>query len=222
VSELERQSIRVLVVAGTRLYREGLATYLAGADALTVVGTAGDAADAIARVRELRPDVVLLDVALAGDVTELRTIVAAEPGARVVAFGIVESEEAVIACAEAGVAGYVGREASMPQLVEVLEGARRSELVCSPRVAATLLRRVGALAREREPGHESPERLTSRETQIVALVDEGLSNKEIARRLGIELSTVKNHVHNVIEKLHVSGRSEAAARVRSLRRVAAG
>jgi two-component system nitrate/nitrite response regulator NarL len=222
VSELQAQPIRVLVVAGTRLYREGLTTYLASAPALSVVGSAGNASDAIERVRELLPDIVLLDVALTGDVADLRAIVAAEPGTCVVAFGIVESEAAVIACAEAGVAGYVGREASMAQLVEVLEGARRSELVCSPRVAGTLLRRVGALAREREPGDESRERLTSRETQIVALVDEGLSNKEIARRLGIELSTVKNHVHNIIEKLHVSGRSEAAARVRSLRRVAAG
>ena len=93
----------------------------------------------------------------------------------------------------------------------------RGEAACSPRVAAALLRRVadrGARAR-RLDGEFAP--LTSRERQIVALIDEGLSNKEIAARLCIELSTVKNHVHNLLEKLGARGRGEAAARVRMAR-----
>lgn len=210
----QEKTIGVLVVAATRLYREGLVDRLEAVPGLRVVGSAAGRDDAIGLCRELAPDIVLLDMSLAQDVPTLRALVEGAH-ARVVAFGVSESEDVVISCAEAGVSGYVGREASLDQLVSILEGAAREEVVCSPRVAATLLRRVGALARERGGG-EPEQRLTSRETQVVALIDEGLSNKEIAARLNIELATVKNHVHNIIEKLHVSGRGEAAARVRAL------
>jgi two-component system, NarL family, nitrate/nitrite response regulator NarL len=212
-----QKTIGVLVVAATRLYREGLVERLETVPGLRVAGSAAGRDEAVGLIRELRPDIVLLDMSLAQDVQTLRVLVDCEPRVRVVAFGVAESEDVVIACAEAGVSGYVGRDASLDQLVSILEGAAREEVVCSPKVAATLLRRVGALARERGTGAAAPEqRLTSRETQVVALIDEGLSNKEIAARLNIELATVKNHVHNIIEKLQVSGRGEAAARVRAL------
>ncbi|HEX6228839.1 MAG TPA: response regulator transcription factor [Solirubrobacterales bacterium] len=135
------------------------------------------------------------------------------------AFGIAESEDVVIRCAEAGVAGYVPHDATLEQLIEVLDAALRDEVVCSPRLAGTLLRRVGALAREIGPAGGSDVRLTARETQIVALIDEGLSNKEIAARLQIGTPTVKNHVHHILEKVGASRRGEAAARVRALRGV---
>lgn len=210
----QNDAIGVLVVAATRLYREGLVERLDGARGLRVAGSAAGRDEAIRLCRELRPDIVLLDMSVAQDVHAIRSL--ADAGVRVVAFGVSESEDVVISCAEAGVSGYVGREASLDQLVAILRAVAREEVVCSPRVAGTLLRRVGALARERGAGDGPAQRLTSRETQVVALIDEGLSNKEIAARLNIELATVKNHVHNIIEKLHVSGRGEAAARVRAL------
>jgi DNA-binding NarL/FixJ family response regulator len=209
-----RSPIRVVVVATTLLVREGLARYLDESERFSVAGTARSGAEAVGVIRACHPDAVLLDVNAAGDVGALRTIVTAEPATPVVAFGMTESEEVVIACAEAGVAGYADSTTSLAELVTILVGALRKELVCSPQVAGTLLRRVGALARGQG---DPPERLTSRETQVIALVDEGLSNKEIARRLNIELATVKNHVHNIINKVDASGRSEAAARVRALR-----
>jgi DNA-binding NarL/FixJ family response regulator len=181
-----------------------------------VIASASDVEGALSEIAADRPDAVLADVGLAGGATALRKIVAAAPGGRVVAFGVVDSEQLIIDFAEAGVAGYVPREATLDDLVAVIEGVMRDEVICSPRIARTLLRRVGALARERHDGGAEV-RLTSRETQVVALIDEGLSNKEIASRLQIELPTVKNHVHNVIEKLGVRRRAEAAARVRALR-----
>jgi two-component system, NarL family, nitrate/nitrite response regulator NarL len=208
---------RILVVAETRLYREGLEQILARHPRVEVAASAADAPGALEAIAACDPDAVLVDVGATGSTGALRQIVGAVPESRVVAFGVAESEELILNCAEAGVAGYVPRDASLDELIAVVEGVMRNELVCSPRLAGTLLRRVGALARERS-GDNSEVRLTSRETQIVGLIDEGLSNKEIATRLQIELATVKNHVHHLLEKLDVGRRAEAAARVRHLRR----
>jgi len=120
----------------------------------------------------------------------------------------------VIACAEAGVSGYVTREASLDELTGVVESVARGESPCSPRISALLLRRVAETAGRRTET-DAARRLTRREAEIVGLIDEGLSNKQIAGRLSIELATVKNHVHSILEKLQVERRAEAAARVRS-------
>ena len=201
------------MVAATLLYRQGLAEILSRHERIAVVGTAADAEAGIAILEERAVDVVLLDVGLADDVATLRRIVQAVPGSRVVAFGIAPVEEAVVACAEAGVAGYVSREASLDEVVASLEAVRDGDVVCPPWVAGSLLRRVGALADVAEAQPARP--LTAREAEVIALVDEGLSNKDIARRLQIEVPTVKNHVHNILEKVGATRRSEAAARVRA-------
>jgi two-component system, NarL family, nitrate/nitrite response regulator NarL len=113
----------------------------------------------------------------------------------------------------------VTREASAEHVAEAVWRAANDELACSPRVAASLLRHVRELAALRPPDAAGPG-LTPREREIVGLIDEGLSNKQIASRLCIELPTVKNHVHNILEKLHVSRRGEAVARLRQSRRAA--
>ena len=209
--------IRVLIVAHIRLYREGLAQMLQAERRIAVVGTAVGADEAVVALREHQPDVVLLDMAIPDNVWLVRALVAAVPGTKVVALAVPEIEREVIACAEAGVAGYVTREGSVEDVVEAVESVARGEMLCSPRMAATLLQRVATLALERSPDSIEA-RLTRRELEILDLIDQGLSNKEIARRLTIELSTVKNHVHNVLEKLNVSRRGEAAARARAGRR----
>jgi two-component system nitrate/nitrite response regulator NarL len=206
--------LRTAVVAETRLYREGLAQLLGEHPQIDVIGTAGGVEGALALLRPA-PDAVLLDVRLARRPGVVAQLIETAPDIRVVAFGVADDEQTVIECAEAGVAGYVSCEAGIEELVEVLAGAVRDEVVCPPRVAGTLLRRVGALARERR-GTEPEVRLTARETQIVALIDDGLSNKEIAARLHISLATVKNHIHNLLEKLQARRRGEAAARAREL------
>jgi DNA-binding NarL/FixJ family response regulator len=140
-------------------------------------------------------------------------LVAAIPEVKVVAFAVPETESDIIACAEAGVAACVTREASFGELVATIERVGSGESLCSPQVAAVLLRRVATLAAARSV--EPASALTGREREILDLIDEGLSNKQIAQRLCIELPTVKNHVHNLLEKLDVQSRYEAAALMRN-------
>ena len=127
-----------------------------------------------------------------------------------------ETEAEVIELAEAGVAGYVLPDGSLNDLIVAVESAVRGELYCPPRVAFTLLRRVSAIAAElrdvgQEATHSPLATLTDREREILDLVDGGMTNKEIAARLVIELATVKNHVHNLLKKLHVHRRIDASA-----------
>ena len=204
--------LRLLVVADIRLYRDGLAQVLNREQGITVVGTASDSDDALAQVRAIEPDVLLLDMGIPGSLATTRLIV--ESGStRVIGLGVAEVEQDVIACAEAGVVGYVPRDASVADLIRSIWSVERGELLCSPRVAATLFRRAARRVSSGENGLPGRS-LTARELEIVQLLDGGLSNKEIARRVGIEVGTVKNHVHNILEKLNVRRRGEAAARMR--------
>lgn len=204
----DRPVIRVLVAAEVRLYRDGLAAALAHAPRLDVVATAATARECLARVAAEQPQVVLLETAMPEGLAAVRELAAAG-SVRVVALSVPERVDDVLACAEAGVAGFVTREAGLDELVETIEAAVRDELVTSPRMAAALLRRVRELATGLDPG--AGPQLTLREREILDLIDAGLSNKQIALELSIQLSTVKNHVHNILEKLQVERRAEAAA-----------
>ena len=207
--------IRVLVVAGVRFYRDGIAAALSADPRFDVVGSVADVPEAAAAFASLEPDVVLLDLAGADPAAQVSKLLEASPSARVVALGVTEAEEDVLPLAEAGVAGYVTRDGSVDDLLATVESVASGETICSPHITATLLRRVAVLARDRRAQEPNPERdLTSRERQIVALIDEGLSNKEIATRLRIELATVKNHVHHILTKLKAARRGQAAAMLR--------
>jgi DNA-binding NarL/FixJ family response regulator len=206
--------LTILIVSDIRLYLDGLAELLSRREAVRVIGAATRPDEALQLACELNPQVVVVDQALPGSLLLSRTLGQVRPDIRVVALGVPESEESVLAFAEAGIAGYVAREGSVHDLVDAVERAARGELQCSPQVAGTLLRRLAWRAAAGATLMPSP--LTARESEIVRLIDEGLSNKEIAVRLGIEVATVKNHVHNLLEKLRVRRRSEAAARLRVL------
>ena len=143
----------------------------------------------------------------------VRALAAAAPQVKLVALAVPEVEREVIAVAEAGAAAYVTPDGSMEDLASVVQSVERGEVLCSPGMAAGLFRRVAALARERRLD-PIEEKLTARELDVLRLIEEGLSNKEIATALSIELPTVKNHVHRILEKLHVHRRSQAAARAR--------
>jgi DNA-binding NarL/FixJ family response regulator len=135
-----------------------------------------------------------------------------------VAFGVAETDAEIVALAAAGIAGYVRDDAAAEDVVAVLKSTMRDELLCSPRAAATLCHHVAVLSRD---GHGGPPAkspapaLSKRELQIGDLIDRGLSNKQIARQLGIQVTTVKNHVHNIFDKLKVHRRGEAAACLRT-------
>jgi DNA-binding NarL/FixJ family response regulator len=209
------RQIRVFVVAEIRLYQEGLARVLGGERRFLVVGTAGSIDEGIARMRSLapHPDVALVDLGGPRGPAAAMALRDHLPTVRIIALGIDESEPDVILWAEAGVDGFVSQHGSLDDLLAIVVSVARGETLCSPRITAALLRHVGALARERQSPRLNTV-LTSRERQIVALIDQGLCNKEIAGQLSIELPTVKNHVHHVLEKLGVHRRAEAAAALR--------
>jgi two-component system nitrate/nitrite response regulator NarL len=209
-------TVRVMVLADVRLYREGLARLLAGHPSLTVVAAAPVNEDSLLRVQAEHVDVILLEAAKACETRVVQELVRLAPGAKVVAYGVLDEERQVLRCAEAGAAAFVTGDATGEQLVSAILGVGRGEINCSPRVTALLVNRLQSLSQGLAP-EANHARLTQRERGIVTFIDEGLSNKEIAARLGIELCTVKNHVHHILEKLQVTRRTQAAARVRRAR-----
>jgi two-component system, NarL family, nitrate/nitrite response regulator NarL len=204
---------RVLIVAESRLFREGLSFLLRGECHMEVVESTADGSAAPSQAAGVDPDVVLVDMSLDDAQTTLRSIVRAAPASKVVALGIAKGDDTVMACFESGAAGYLPPDGSLADLRDCLNAVSRGEMSCSPRIAAQLARRVATLAAELRT-EQPPPPLTLREAEILQLIDEGLSNKEIARRLCIEVPTVKHHVHNILEKLNVTRRGEAAARAR--------
>jgi DNA-binding NarL/FixJ family response regulator len=201
------RAIRVLIVADTRLYREALSEMLRRRDGFAVAGATASSREALSDLQRFAPDVVVIDMATPESLAAVRELHRSAPGVCVVALGVTELEDDVLRCAEAGAAGYVTREASLEDLLAAIKDAARGELQCSPRIAGRLLRRLAALAADR-PWTPSVARLTAREWDIVRLIEANLSNKQIADRLGIEVATVKNHVHNLLEKLNVHRRTD--------------
>jgi two-component system, NarL family, nitrate/nitrite response regulator NarL len=204
--------LRAFIVSNVRLYREGVAISLARDETLDVIGTSA-AATTLLHIVELRPNVVLLDSSLIDSPVLLRRMRDILPDLKVVAFAVSDDDRDVIACAEAGISAFVSRDGSAADLVAAVHHAMRGELVCSPRVAALLFGHLATLSCERAPPL-FVETLTHREREIVPLLEQGLSNKEIARQLHVGAATVKNHIHNILEKLRVRRRGEVAARIR--------
>jgi len=211
-------SIRIFIVDDNRLLREGLISMLTEQDELVVVGAAENGRKAVELIKDLRPDVALIDIGMPDqdgiDVT--RTLRQDLPEVKVIILGMPDLTDEIMACIEAGAVGYVLKEGSFENLVETIRSARRGESFCSPRMAASLFSRVAELAGESIP--QSSVRLTPREVEIIYKIAEGLSNKEIAQQLTIELQTVKNHIHNILDKLQLHNRLEAVqyARERNL------
>jgi DNA-binding NarL/FixJ family response regulator len=207
------QTLRLILAVEIKLYREGLDIALGAAGGLTVVGTAASAEEAFALARELRPDVALVDVSMCAGLAAVEALSGREE-IPVVALAVPQREPDVVACVEAGAVGFVTCEATLGDLVAAIESVARGETLCSPRIVALVVRRLAALAADSRDARPVA-RLTTRELEIIELIDIGLSNKEIAACLSICVSTVKNHVHNILEKLSVRRRAEAAACIRT-------
>jgi two-component system, NarL family, nitrate/nitrite response regulator NarL len=203
----------IIIVSDTRLYCEGLALSLARVCRVVVVGVADTAASALTCIEEKNPDVALLNFAMHDALALPHAIATARMRVKVVAFSVADTENEVCECAEAGIAGYVARNGSKEDLIAAVENAVRGEVLCSPRVTASLFRRLAAHVQTTSQRPPEP-LLTGREQDIIALINRGLSNKEIARQLKISLPTVKNHVHSILEKLQVRRRGAAAALLR--------
>ena len=175
---------------------------------IVLVGVAASAADAVEQVHRLAPDIALLDMAMNDAFSVARQLGRDGGTSRIVALGMAENEVEVLNCAQMGIAGYVTREASIADMLDTVEATARGEVHCSPKIAGSLFRRIAALSTERANG-STPNALTARESQILRLLQQGMSNKMISRSLGIELPTVKNHVHSILAKLGIHRRTEA-------------
>jgi two-component system nitrate/nitrite response regulator NarL len=203
--------IRVLLIGGTRVSRQGLALLLARDGRLQVTEHV-PGGDCIAGP-SAPVDVIVVETGM-HETDDVLAYALGGADSPMVVLGAPEDEGEVIALAELGVLGFVEREATLDELVASVVGAARGEASFPARIATMLLRRVCSdVPRPRSPDVSS---LTVRERQVVQLIAESLSNKEIAARLGIEVATVKNHVHNILEKLDVNRRSDAVARLHAV------
>lgn len=210
--------IGIVILSDVRFVRDALVAIFDRSGKLKIFGVAAEFDAALEESLARGPDIVLIDTNLPNGFAVVQRINQIAPQVRIVALALAEQEDEVIAWAEAGVSGYIPRSAALNEVVDILEAAMRGEQICSPRVASRMMSRLayGASRAETDP----PTLLTPRELEIVQLINQGLSNKEIALRLEIGLATAKSHVHNVLAKLGVGRRSQAARWMREQTRAA--
>ena len=213
-------AVRVLLVDDQPLFREALGVLLGAHDALQVVGEAGDGADALRQVRALAPDVVLMDLRMPvlDGIAATRRLRAEHPQVRVLALTTFDGDEEVFAALRAGAVGYLLKDTSGERLVEAVLVAARGGSTLEPSVAAKVVARIADLA----DGDDGPPAvppavpLSARELDVLRHLAAGRSNREIARALHLTEGTVKNHVTNVLVKLDVRDRTQAALRAHAL------
>jgi two-component system, NarL family, nitrate/nitrite response regulator NarL len=201
--------IRVFIVSNVRLHREGLAALLRECPSIEVLGT-NSVQETQNALSMMATDVALVDALSANDSEIVRVLRRICAGMRIVAVGVRETASDVLACAAAGIDGYVPMDAALADMVTAIENVVRGELTCSPEVTASLYRSVGFSRRV----IEGP--LTTRELQVADLINRGCPTKEIAWRLGVQPCTAKNHIRNILQKLRVRRRGQAVAKLRNL------
>jgi len=208
----------VLLVDDQPLFRRALATLISAQFDMTVVGEAENGRDALEKVRALRPDLVVMDVnmPLTSGVDGVIAIRAAGIRTPIVMLTVSEDDDDLFESIKAGANGYLLKNVRPEQLFEDLRGVMRGEAPIAPAVASKLLEalRTGGIPARGQPATPPADTvLTRREAEILQLVAAGMSNKEIANELTITEGTVKNHVHNALEKLQLDNRIQAAAYV---------
>ena len=204
------------MLSDVRLYSEGLAALLSADGSIRVVGAAAVGEGARETILATRPDILIVDAMTLHRSDFIRRLIADLPGLLVIVCGVSDEADEVIACAQEGAAGYIHRDASSEELLHTIKSVHRGELPCSPRVASQLFRHMASVAKVGSVNSQPTP--TYRERQVIALIERGMSNKEIAVALGIELTTVKNHVHHILAKLDVRRRSGVTAGLRELKR----
>lgn len=206
---------RALLVGRHRLFRDCLAALLEDGGRLRVSHAVDDLEQAMESLAGSTPDLVLIDLSRPQETSleRLRELSRHDDGMRVVVLGLRDEEDALLRCIEAGAAGYVLQESSLQDLFSALDRVLAGEVFCSQRVTYSMFRRLGRLARE----HRRREQvealdLTPRELEVLRLIADGLTNRQIAERVCLSIYTVKNHVHNLLEKLGVDHREAAVDR----------
>jgi NarL family two-component system response regulator LiaR len=209
--------ISVLIVDDHAMVRQGLQTFLTLSEGIEVVGEAANGLEAVEQVRQHRPDVVLMDLVMPelDGIEATRRIRALSPETQVLALTSFIEDAKVFPAIEAGALGYLLKDVSPDDLVQAIKAAHRGEAQLHPEVTKKLMGQVVAKARQPDPAPAKPikpgsEELTERELEVLRLIATGLSNREIAQTLTIAEKTVKTHVSNILSKLHLADRTQAA------------
>jgi DNA-binding NarL/FixJ family response regulator len=215
---MAHQDVRVVIVHSNRLFRETLAMTLSQQEGITVSGEVFGLDQIHADGADLQCDTCLVEASapILRCLEQVRGLQVIVPGCKIIMLGVPDTDEAILACIEVGGAsGYVLDHGSFDDVVRNIRAVAAGETVCSPHVANLAFARMSALARQANvTGTNHPQCLTRRERDIIESIEQGLCNKEIAARLGIEVSTVKNHVHNILDKLKLQDRRSAVRYVK--------
>ncbi len=204
--------IRVLIVDDHELFRRGLFVVLGGDERLEVVGEAGDGEEAVALAAVLRPDAVIMDVRMPrlNGIEATRRIRELLPETKILMLTVSDDEEDLYESIKAGANGYLLKEISVQEVAEAIRAVVQGQSLISPSMASKLLDEFNSLARQAaERDRLQTPMLTSRELEVLRQVARGITNKEVAEQLYISENTVKNHVRNILEKLHLHSRMEA-------------
>jgi len=213
------EPIRVLLVDDHDLFREGLAGIIASQPDMQVIGEAGDGLEGLVKAMEIKPDLILMDLQMPGmdGLEATKRIKEALPDVTVVVLTVRDEDEKLFTALKNGAQGYLLKNIRSVDMLEMLRGAMRNEAAISPALAGRMLeefRRLSRLA-PRADESEAIETLTRREQEVLGLVAEGATDKEIAARLSLSLHTVKSHMRNILAKLQVNSRREAARLAKS-------
>jgi DNA-binding NarL/FixJ family response regulator len=203
--------VRVLVVDDDDLMRAGLHSVLASDESMEVVGEAGDGRQAIARTRELRPDVVLMDVRMPDldGISATREVLAASPHVKVVVLTTFEEDDYIFGALSAGASGFLLKRTSPEDLIAAIHLIAAGDSLLSPSVTRTVIDRMAQRPPPDSTARGRLEQLTPREREVFELIAQGLTNQEIAAALFVEESTVKTHVRRVLTKLRLRDRVQA-------------
>jgi DNA-binding NarL/FixJ family response regulator len=206
------EPLRILLVDDHVLFRKGLESLLAPRQDMEVVGEAGDGLEAIARAQETVPDVILMDIHMpeCDGLEAVRVIKREMPHVHIVMLTVSEDDRDLFAAIKNGAEGYLLKNLEPYQLFDMLEGVRRGEAPVSGAMAAKILQEFRQPDQTMAPKPEARDELTPREIEVLEQVVKGATNKEIAEALVITENTVKIHLRNILEKLHLQNRIQAA------------
>jgi two-component system NarL family response regulator len=208
----EAEKLRVLIVDDHALFRRGLQMVLKQEDDIEVVGEAGDGSDAVNKAQESMPDVILMDVRMPrrSGIEATEQIKDLLPHAKILMLTISDDEADLYDAIKAGASGYLLKEIPIDEVAEAIRSVWQGHSRISPSMAAKLLTEFAAMSKRAEERPQLPApRLTDREMEVLRLVAQGMNNRDIAKALFISENTVKNHIRNILEKLHLHSRMEA-------------
>jgi two-component system, NarL family, nitrate/nitrite response regulator NarL len=207
--------MKLIVVTPIRLFGEGLTSCFLCHEEISLVATVSDLSHLRQALERMEADIVLIDVTQGIDLDEVRAVALERTDIALVALGLQEQRQDVIRCGRAGFSGYVARSASVEELCKALSDVSSGRLACSAEISGGLLRALFRMDRQVQ-ANDLEDALTRREGEVLQLIGQGLSNKEIARDLSLSLATVKHHVHHVLQKLKLPRRAQAMRRVREM------